>query len=389
MIFHDGDCNEISISHVPAESANPNIWGIGKNDWQYVVPEEPVSGWRFVRAVYTGSTLLGFGVFDPDEPGIWEGTIPAPRATCDPAQLRQRTMLDKTRRILSHGAAPEPGCECGYRVVRSITEMNKYMRWTRTRLADVPPAFLPAHVRDEYGDAPVSQSFVLASVLGCGGVTSCESDLWTDPDGTVRVEWLAARLSVVAAEGDPVVDALAGWGFNVVVVPNVNDVHEVDECGEYESALASWRMSAPSPAGGVVLEVEDAPDVFEHYTLNRRFGLYGAAGVALVNDDRVLLVRSGEFWQLPGGARREGESVGSCVVRETFEETGVDLTGVPVSDAFVCSDAAGWSYTTVVVDAPAGVVPVADAEVSDVGWFSVPPVGTHPDLIEVWDRILQ
>lgn len=32
--------------------------------------------------------------------------------------------------------------------------------------------------------------------------------------------------------------------------------------------------------------------------------------------------------------------------------------------------------------------PVADAEVSDWGWFHAPPVGTHPDLIDTWDRIM-
>lgn len=388
MKLHDGNCKEFDIEHTPGLESNPVIWGISRNDILTVPMNHPVTGWRFARAVYAGNTLLQLGVFDPDNPSPWGRTVAAPQATCDPNQLRQRAMVDVTRRALTHGTAPDPGCECGYRIVRSTTEMNKYMRWSRTRLADIPPNVVPEHVRERVGDVPVHQSFVVVSVLGCGDTASCESDLWTDPDGTVRVEWLAATENIIASEGDPVVGALREWGSTVTVVPNVNDVHEVDECAERDSALELWRMSDPAPVEGVVLVHEDRPQVFEHYTANRRYGLFGGAGVAVVRDGMVLLVQSAQHWLLPGGARLEGEPVGACVVRETFEETGVDLTGVPVRFAFARSDAAGWSYTTVVVDAPESVAPVVQAEVSDWGWFADPPVGTHPDLLATWERII-
>ena len=49
----------------------------------------------------------------------------------------------------------------------------------------------------------------------------------------------------------------------------------------------------------------------------------------VVNDnDEILLVRSWlghQRWSLPGGGIRQGESLVSAAVRETFEETGVRL----------------------------------------------------------------
>ncbi len=49
--------------------------------------------------------------------------------------------------------------------------------------------------------------------------------------------------------------------------------------------------------------------------------------VALVEDGRVLLTRREDFdvWCLPGGAVASGETVAEAAVRETREETGLDV----------------------------------------------------------------
>ncbi|WP_067714119.1 NUDIX domain-containing protein [Nocardia yamanashiensis] len=52
-------------------------------------------------------------------------------------------------------------------------------------------------------------------------------------------------------------------------------------------------------------------------------------GAALVVDEagRVLMQRRGDSgnWSLPGGVMEVGETLGECVVRETREETGVEI----------------------------------------------------------------
>ena len=51
------------------------------------------------------------------------------------------------------------------------------------------------------------------------------------------------------------------------------------------------------------------------------------SAVSLVEDDqgRFLLQKRSDngWWGLPGGGREPGETFKQCVVRETFEETGV------------------------------------------------------------------
>ncbi|MFC9428361.1 NUDIX hydrolase [Streptomyces sp. NPDC056987] len=56
--------------------------------------------------------------------------------------------------------------------------------------------------------------------------------------------------------------------------------------------------------------------------------LVPAASVVVVDDTgRVLLQRRVDngMWALPGGAMHIGESLPDCVVRETREETGIDI----------------------------------------------------------------
>ncbi len=53
------------------------------------------------------------------------------------------------------------------------------------------------------------------------------------------------------------------------------------------------------------------------------------AAAAVVRDatDRVLLIRRGDGrgWSLPGGMMEPGENLVACVVREVWEETGLDV----------------------------------------------------------------
>lgn len=53
------------------------------------------------------------------------------------------------------------------------------------------------------------------------------------------------------------------------------------------------------------------------------------AASAVVLDDRgaVLLQRRADngYWSIPGGAMEPGEDIATCAVRETFEETGVEV----------------------------------------------------------------
>jgi 8-oxo-dGTP diphosphatase len=70
--------------------------------------------------------------------------------------------------------------------------------------------------------------------------------------------------------------------------------------------------------------------------------LLSAAASAVIRDEagRVLLIHrgGGEGWSLPGGGMEPGGSIVGCVVRETYEETGLHVE--PVRLAGVYSDPA-------------------------------------------------
>ncbi|SMY03240.1 ADP-ribose pyrophosphatase YjhB, NUDIX family [Brevibacterium sp. 239c] len=387
MKLHDGNCHDFDIEHAGLPDAN--AWGITSRATRLVQPDTPVVGWRYMVVAHVAGTVIRADGLDGDNPTFWNSTLAAPQAECDVVALGPRNLGDVARRLLDHGRSPDPECECGYRVVRSVTELTKYLQWAEGQLADFPVSELPEDLRvlvEPLGDT-VSQSVVLLPVLGCGQVAGARFENYQDPDETLRVEYFASLGQFIASEGDPVIDALRSWGAEVVVVPSVTGVHGPGDCDARGEVYTIWRLMPPVGVEGVVLREGDATVSGDGWTEAGRFGEFGAAGAAVISDGKVLLVWSNSRWQLPGGARMGGESVGECVVREVAEETGVDLVGVPVRSAFARSDAAGWSYTTVVVDAPAGVFPVADAEVSDWGWFADPPVGMHPDLLETWDRI--
>ena len=102
-------------------------------------------------------------------------------------------------------------------------------------------------------------------------------------------------------------------------------------------------------------------------------------GVIVTKADRVLLIkRQGVHgqgtWSTPGGHLEYGESPEGCAVRETMEETGVDITSVRAlgftNDVF---EASGLHYITLWMagEHKAGQATVAAPYVaSEVGWYA-------------------
>ncbi len=62
------------------------------------------------------------------------------------------------------------------------------------------------------------------------------------------------------------------------------------------------------------------------YPKNPIFGV----GAVIIKDDEVVLIKRGQaplkgHWSLPGGAQKVGETAKEAVVRETLEETGLEV----------------------------------------------------------------
>jgi 8-oxo-dGTP pyrophosphatase MutT (NUDIX family) len=107
------------------------------------------------------------------------------------------------------------------------------------------------------------------------------------------------------------------------------------------------------------------------------------AAVAIVarEDGAVLLIRRTDngTWALPGGAIEMSESVADAAVRETFEETGiqVEVTGLLgiYSDPghvihFTSNDEVRREFSVVLTARPVGGEPTLSTESSEVRWVA-------------------
>lgn len=90
-----------------------------------------------------------------------------------------------------------------------------------------------------------------------------------------------------------------------------------DRWGPFDVRELTWKLSA---------------EEFRRYRDRYEGGHAGGAGVWVRSSDGVLMVRheNDSAWSDPGGKREPGETYGETAIRETAEETGidVDLSGI-------------------------------------------------------------
>jgi len=125
------------------------------------------------------------------------------------------------------------------------------------------------------------------------------------------------------------------------------------------------------------------------------WGQYGAAGLLLVDQGRVLLqlrpagVHQGGTYSIPGGARGDGETPTATALREAAEETGLDPKAVRVAGTHT-QDCGGWDYVTVIAH-PTGALNLAgNWESEQLRWVPLADVAAlplHPGFRDAWDAL--
>lgn len=90
-----------------------------------------------------------------------------------------------------------------------------------------------------------------------------------------------------------------------------------DRWGPFDVRELTWKLTT---------------DEYSQFRERHDAGHSGGAGVWVQSPDGVLMVRheNDSAWSDPGGKREQGESYAQTAIRETAEETGidVDLTGI-------------------------------------------------------------
>lgn len=115
----------------------------------------------------------------------------------------------------------------------------------------------------------------------------------------------------------------------------------------------------------------------------------GAHVLARDAQGRILAVRTtylGPAWMLPGGHVERGETPHEAAVRETREETGLDVT----IDRLVLIDASRVTATSFVFSATVvgGDLEPQFGEIAEVGWLGPRQIAaSSPALDQLLDRI--
>lgn len=104
----------------------------------------------------------------------------------------------------------------------------------------------------------------------------------------------------------------------------------------------------------------------------------GGSALVVDEDGRILLQRRADSgnWSLPGGRMELGESLGDAVVRETREETGLDveltgILGIYTDPRHVIAYADGevrQEFAVVFTARPVGGVLAVSEESTEVAW---------------------
>lgn len=117
----------------------------------------------------------------------------------------------------------------------------------------------------------------------------------------------------------------------------------------------------------------------------RMWGRYGAAGLAIVDQQRGILLQHraawshhGDTWGIPGGARDRDETPAAAALREAHEELTVPPDAAHIIATRVL-DLGFWSYTTLIAEARYPFQPrLNDAESADARWVPLEKLAELP-----------
>lgn len=126
--------------------------------------------------------------------------------------------------------------------------------------------------------------------------------------------------------------------------------------------------------------------------------LVPAASVVVVNDlGQVLLQRRVDngMWALPGGKMELGESLAGCGVRETKEETGIDIeiTGIVGTytnpgHVFAYDDGeVRQEFSICLLGSPVGGELAVSDESHEVAWFDTEEIDSLPMVDSIRRRV--
>ena len=98
--------------------------------------------------------------------------------------------------------------------------------------------------------------------------------------------------------------------------------------------------------------------------------IVSAATIVINKSNEILLIKGPRRgWEMPGGQVEEGESIRDAAIRETKEESGIDIEITQFCGIF--QNVQGGICNTLFLAKPIGGVPTTSPESLEVGFFPI------------------
>ncbi|MBS3680774.1 NUDIX hydrolase [Ornithinibacillus massiliensis] len=98
--------------------------------------------------------------------------------------------------------------------------------------------------------------------------------------------------------------------------------------------------------------------------------IVSAAAIVLNDKQEILLIKGPRRgWEMPGGQVEEGESIKAAAIRETKEESGIDIEIIKFCGIF--QNVERSICNTLFLGRPIGGVPTTSPESLEVGFFPI------------------
>ncbi|WP_394186776.1 NUDIX hydrolase [Metabacillus halosaccharovorans] len=98
--------------------------------------------------------------------------------------------------------------------------------------------------------------------------------------------------------------------------------------------------------------------------------IVSAATIVINKEDKILLIKGPKRgWEMPGGQVEEGESLKDAAIRETKEETGIDIEVIKFCGVF--QNVKNSICNTLFLAKPIGGVLTTSSESLEVGFYPI------------------
>jgi len=98
--------------------------------------------------------------------------------------------------------------------------------------------------------------------------------------------------------------------------------------------------------------------------------IVSAATIVINKEDKILLIKGPKRgWEMPGGQVEEGESLKNAAIRETKEETGIDIDVIKFCGVF--QNVKSSICNTLFLAKPIGGVLTTSSESLEVGFYPI------------------